>query len=86
VLPELPDATVVFGTGRFDVTADVATGNAVLHVSVTLQLLAPAPIVQKGLLGVRVPVIVPWQTLPFHVVPLAQPADAVLVARSTPLL
>lgn len=49
-------ATVVFALGQFDVTADVPTGLVVVHVNVTLQLLAPAAIVHVGAAGVRVPV------------------------------
>lgn len=79
-------AIVVFALGQFDVTADVLTGFVVVHVSVTLQLLAPAAIVHVGAAGVSVPVIGPRHTLPFQVVPDAQLADALLVASNCALL
>lgn len=80
-------AIVVLADGQFDVTADVPTGFAVVQVSVTLQLLAPAAIVQLGLAGLSVPVGGGgWQTLPFHVVPDAQLALAALVSSNCALL
>lgn len=86
MLPELPVATVVLALGQFEVTADVPTGFVVVHVSVTLQLLAPAAIVQLGAAGVRVPEVGPRHTLPFQVVPDTQAADALLVSSNCALL
>jgi hypothetical protein len=40
------------------VTNDVATGFVVLHVRLTLQLLAPAAMVHEGDVGVSIPDIV----------------------------
>ena len=68
------------------VTADVPTGLVVLHARLTLQLLAPAAIVHDGAVGVRVPDMGPRHVLPFHVVPDAQLAVAVLVTSSCALL
>ena len=60
---------------------------AVVHVRVTVQVLAPAAMVHEGAAGVSVPDMVgAWHTLPFQVVPDAQLAVAMLVARSTALL
>jgi len=59
----------------------------VVHVRLTVQVLAPAAMVQEGARGVSVPDMVgAWHTLPFQVVPDAQLAVAELCARSTLLL
>ena len=55
VVPLLPEPTGVFALGVFDVTADVPTGLVVVHVRLTLQVLAPAPMVHEGAAGVSVP-------------------------------
>ena len=55
-VPELPLPTIVFAVGVFDVTDDVPTGLVVLHVRVTLQLLAPATMLHEGDC-VRMPVV-----------------------------
>ena len=79
-------AIVVLALGQFDVTAEVPTGFVVVHVSATVQLLAPAAIVQDGAEGVSVPDVGPWQALPFHVVPDTHVADALLVSSNSALL
>ena len=67
----------------FEVTDIVTTGLALLQLRLTLQLLAPAAMVQ---VGVRVPDIVgAAHVLPFQVVPVNQPALVSLVAISTAL-
>ena len=50
-----------------------------VHVRLTLQVLAPAAMVHDGAAGVSVPdmVVGAWHTLPFQVVPDAQLAVAV---------
>ena len=64
-------------------TADTLTGLVVLHVKVTLQLLAPEAMVHEGDVGVRVPDGGgAWHVLPFQVVPDTQLDVAVLVANS----
>jgi len=69
------------------VTWEVETGLVVVHVRLTLQVLAPAAMVHDGAAGVSVPDMVgAWHTLPFQVVPEAQLAVAELCARSTLLL
>jgi len=62
----------------------VPTGFVVAQVSVTLQLLAPAAMVQEGDAGVSVPDsdVGAAHVLPFHVVPDVQLEEATLVARS----
>jgi len=66
----------------------VPTGFAVVQVSVTLQLFAPAAMVQEGYAGVSVPDIdvEAAHVLPFQFVPEAQLEEAVLVASSWALL
>ena len=76
----------MFAPGVFEVIEDVPTGLVVLQLSVTLQLLAPAAIVQEAEGGVSVPERGPRHTVPFQVVPDAQLAVADLLASSTPLL
>jgi hypothetical protein len=46
---------VKFALGVFDVIADTPTGLVVVHVRVTLQLLAPAAMMHEGAAGVSVP-------------------------------
>ena len=67
-------------------TFDVLTGLVVLHVRLTVQLLAPAAIVQDEGESVRVPVMGARHVVPFHVVPDTQLAVAVRLASSCWLL
>jgi len=64
------------------------TGFVVVHVNVTLQLPAPAAIVQEGDAGVSVPdnEVDAAHVLPFHVVPDVQLEEATLVASNCALL
>jgi hypothetical protein len=55
--PLLPVATVVLLLGQVDVTADVPMGFVVLQDMLTVQVLAPAAIVQEDGESVRAPVI-----------------------------
>jgi hypothetical protein len=82
----LPFARTVFALGQFDVTEDVPTGLVVLHVRLTLQLLAPAAMLHEGDAGVRVPDMGASHVLPFQAAPDTQLDVAELVARSTALL
>jgi hypothetical protein len=85
--PELPVPTGVFAFGHPDVTADVPTGFDVLHETFTEQVLAPTKIVHVDADRVSVPDGgFVWHVLPFHVVPDAQLAVAVLLANSCALL
>jgi hypothetical protein len=85
--PELPVVTVVFALGQFDVTAEVPTAFAVVQEMLTVQLLAPAAIVQDDADNVSVPEGgSAWQVLPFQALPDAQAAVAVLLASSSALL
>ena len=54
-MPEFALARIVFAAGVFEVIEDVPTGLVVLQLSVTLQLLAPAAMVQEVEGGVSVP-------------------------------
>jgi hypothetical protein len=78
---------VVLLLGVFDVIAEVPIGLLVLHVALTVQLLAPDAIVHEVGDSVNEPVgCTGAQLLPFQLVPEAQPAVAVLLASSWPLL
>jgi len=85
-LPLLPLCTTVPALGVLEVTCDVPTGLTVLHVIVTVQLLAPAAITQDVDERFSVPESGARQILPFHVVPVAQLAVAVLLTNSVWLL
>ena len=80
-------ARIVFAAGVLEVIEDVPTGLVVAQLRVTLQLLAPAAMVQEVDAGVRVPDrAAAWHVLPFQVVPDAQLAVATLLSSSTALL
>jgi len=69
------------------VTAETATGLVVAQLRVTLQVLAPAAMVQEEEAGVRVPDAAgAWHLVPLQVVPDAQLAVATLLSSSTALL
>ena len=83
----MPVATIVFATGRFEVTFETSTGLVVVQVSVTSHVLAPDAMVHDGDDGERLPDIVPAaHLLPFQLVPDAQVAVAELRSSSNPLL
>ena len=73
-------------TGVFDVTCDVPCGFVVVHVTVTLQLLAPDGMLHEGVVSVPDIAVAAWHVVPFHVVPDAQLEVDVPVARSMLLL
>ena len=76
-MPEFPLARVVFALGVLEVIEDVPTGLVVLQLRVTLQVLAPAAMVQEAEGGVSVPDrAAAWHVLPFQVVPDTQLAVA----------
>ena len=54
-MPEFALASTVFALGVSEVITEVPAGLAVVHVRLTLQLLAPAGMVQEEDGGVRVP-------------------------------
>ena len=86
-MPEFALVRTVFAPGVFEVIEDVPTGLLVLQLSVTLQLLAPAAMVQEAEGGVSVPdTTAAWHVLPFQVVPDAQLAVATLLSSSKALL
>ena len=85
-MPEFPLAKIVFALGVFEVIAEVPTGLVVLQLRVTLQVLAPAAMVQEAEAGLSVPDGVgAWHLVPFQVVPDAQVAVATLLSSSPPL-
>ena len=53
--PEFAVARIVFALGVLEVIAEVPTGLVVLHVRLTLQLLAPEAMMHEEDAGVRVP-------------------------------
>ena len=80
-------ARIVFAPGVFEVIEDVPTGLVVAQVRVTLQVLAPAAMVQEVDGGVSVPdTVAAWHVFPFQVVPDAQLAEAMVLSSSTALL
>ena len=69
--------------GVFDKTAETPTGLVVVQLSVTLQLLPPARIVQLGAAGVRVPDVGAMHADPFQLDPVAHIALTVDDASNT---
>ena len=86
-MPEFAFARIVFALGVLEVIEEAPTGLVVAQVRVTLQLLAPAAMVQEVDGGVSVPdTVAAWHALPFQVVPDAQLAVATLLSSSKALL
>jgi hypothetical protein len=87
LLPLLPVATLVFGLGLLEVTSEPPIGFVTLHEMLILHVLAPDGMVQDEGESESVPEgAAVWHELPFHDVPDAQLAVAVLLASSWLLL
>ena len=87
MLPLLPVATLVFGFGLLEVTSEPPMGLVTLHEMLMLHVLAPDGMVHDEGESESVPDgAAAWHELPFHEVPDAQLAVAVLLASSWVLL